>query len=135
MSELKWRRESRRVLLRISVLAPAPAADLTSCLAPALLDTGSTTSGVTRAIAEKLRLPHLGKRPLASAHGEAQVDRYLFRIALPVEGASLPFIFEEVNGFELKNGFAFEALLGMDILGQCDFQMLRDGRCRLGFGA
>ena len=102
--------------------------------AVALLDTGSTTSGVTRSLADRLGLPHMGKRPLASAHGEAQVERFLFRFALPVDGAALPFVFDEVIGFELKNGFAFEALIGMDILRQCDFSMDRRGFCRLSFG-
>jgi predicted aspartyl protease len=135
MSELSWRHDSRKILLTISVLKPEPVSDLSSVEAVALLDTGSTTSGVTRGIAERLQLPHLGKRPLASAHGEAQVERFLFRFGLPVEGEALPFVFDEVNGFELKNGFAFQALIGMDILKHCDFSMDRGGRCRLGFGA
>jgi len=43
-------------------------------------------------------------------------------------------VFEEVNGFELKNVSAFDVLLGMDILANCDFSMERDRRCRLAFG-
>jgi len=45
-----------------------------------------------------------------------------------------PFLFEEVIGIELTNTFDFDALLGMDILRQCDFSMNRDGRCSLRFG-
>jgi hypothetical protein len=51
-----------------------------------------------------------------------------------MKGTPLPFVFEEVSGFELKDGLAFNALIGMDILGQCDFSMERSGRCRLRFG-
>jgi predicted aspartyl protease len=134
MSELRWHRDARRVLLPVLILAPEPVIDLTSVPAQALVDTGSTTSGVTTKIAERLRLPRLGKRPLASAHGEGQVERFLFKIALPLEGQALPFVFEELMGFELNDGFAFQALLGMDVLGQCDFQTMRDGSCRLAFG-
>jgi len=80
MSEIRWQREDRRILLPIFILAPRPVDDLTYEAGTALLDTGSTTSGVARALAVKLRLPHLGKRVLGSVHGEAQVDRYLFRV-------------------------------------------------------
>lgn len=45
-----------------------------------------------------------------------------------MEGAPLPFVFEEVSGFELKDGLAFDALIGMDVLDRCDFSMERDGR-------
>jgi len=39
-----------------------------------------------------------------------------------------------VSGFELAGSFQFEALLGMDILGECDLVMRRDGSCTLRFG-
>jgi hypothetical protein len=134
MPEFKWRREARRIIFPATILAPAPATNLTFVAAQALLDTGSTTSGVSREIAGQLNLPQLGKRPLGSAHGEAQVERFLFRIGFQMEDISFPFVFEEVDGFELRDGFAFNALIGMDVLGQCDFLMDRAGRCRLGFG-
>lgn len=47
---------------------------------------------------------------------------------------TFPYVFDEVIGFELTNSFQFEALLGMDILSQCDLELRREGRCRLGFG-
>ena len=134
MSELLWQDDSRKILLPVLILPPAAAPHLTSHAASALIETGSTTSGVTRAIASQLRLPELGKRPLGSAHGEAQVERFLFRIGLQMGDRPLPFVFEDVIGFELKNGFAFQVLLGMDLLSQCDFSMARGGRCRLAFG-
>lgn len=115
-------------------MAPAPATDFTSVTVDALLDTGSTTSGVTREIAGQLSLPELGKRPLGSAHGESQVERFLFRIGFQVRSNSLPFVFEEVSGFELRGEFSFNALIGMDVLSQCDFSMDRSGRCQLSFG-
>lgn len=118
----------------MEILAPEPVTDLTSVAARALLDTGSTTSGVTSGIADQLRLPRLGKRPLGSAQGEAQAERFLFRVALRLPDAPLPFVFNEIMGFEVRDGFAFNALIGMDILGQCDFEMRRDGSCRLAFG-
>ena len=140
MSAVEWRRERRRILLPVLVLRPFPVTDLGGSDAIALLDTGSSVSGVAVGVAEKLGLRRLGKRPLTSAQGQGQVERYAFRIGLSTDGGSpdepsFPFVFEEVIGIELTNAFEFDALLGMDILGQCDFQMVRDGRCKLAFGA
>ena len=140
MSVIEWRRERRRILLPVLILAPYPVTDLTGIDARALVDTGSSISGVAVRIAEALNLKGLGKRPLNSAQGLGQVQRYAFRVGLrPAAGTvgapSFPFVFDEVIGIELTNAFEFDSLLGMDILSQCSFEMLRDGRCRLGFGA
>ena len=139
MFELNWRHDGRRIVVPVSVLPPAPANDLRGISGSALLDTGSTTSGITGAVAQALGLIGRGKRPLSSAQGEGQAERHLFRIALwpkrqEDEPPTFPFIFEEVIGFELTNSFQFEALIGMDILRYCDFQMQRDGRCTLRCG-
>lgn len=138
MSVIEWTRERRRILLPVLVLAPFPVTDLGGVEAKALLDTGSSVSGVAARVAATLGLTRLGKRPLTSAQGEGQVERYAFRIGLRAErsdGPAFPFVFDEVIGIELTNAFEFDALLGMDILGRCDFETRRDGRCRLAFGA
>lgn len=107
--------------------------------ANALVDTGSSVSGVAQAIAEALGLRRLGKRPLNSAQGLGQVERFVFRVGFHPDQQSgvspaFPFVFDEVIGIELTNAFEFDALIGMDILGQCDFEMHRDRRCILRFG-
>ena len=103
-----------------------------------MLDTGSSVSGLALNLAESLKLQRLGKRPLTSAQGQGQVERFAFRVGLwPDQGNSepaFPFVFEEVIGIELTNVFEFNALIGMDILSQCDFAMDREGRCSLSFG-
>lgn len=81
-----------------------------------------------------MNLSGLGKRPLKSAQGEGQVQRYAFRVGLLTEDSRFPFVFEEVIGIELTNAFEFNSLLGMDILSQCDLSVFRDGRCALEFG-
>jgi len=112
--------------------------DLTGIDGTALIDTGSTTSGVTGRVIDKLHLHRRGKRPLGSAQGEGQAERCSFRIGLiSTQGAltpAFPFVFDEVIGFELSNSFTFEALIGMDVLSQCDLSMDRFGRCSLRFG-
>jgi hypothetical protein len=139
MSAVEWPRDPRRNLLPVLILRPFPTTDLSGHPATALVDTGSSVSGVAARLAQVLNLQRLGKRPLVSAQGEGQVERYAFRIGIEagpsLSGApSFPFVFEEVIGIELTNGFEFDALLGMDILGQCDFEMHRDRRCVLRFG-
>lgn len=139
MSVIEWTRERHRVLMPVLVLAPYPATDLKGAEATALVDTGSSVSGVALRVAETLGLTRLGKRPLTSAQGQGQVERYAFRIGFQADSGAqdqpaFPFVFEEVIGIELTNAFEFDALIGMDILGQCDFEMRRDRLCRLCFG-
>ena len=139
MSAIEWTRERRRVLLPVVVLAPYPLTELVGVEAKALLDTGSSISGVATRVGESLGLSRLGKRPLTSAQGQGQVERYAFRIGVRADpgmqsSPTFPFVFEEVIGIELTNAFEFDALIGMDILNQCDFEMRRDGSCRLSFG-
>jgi hypothetical protein len=133
---IEWRHDGRRVLLPVLLFPPKPSIDLTGFEAIALVDTGSTTSGITPRVARGLGLLKRGKRPLGSARGEGQVERYLFRVRLrpPSDTPRFPYVFDDVSGFELVESFQFDALVGMDVLGQCDFEMHRDRRCRLGFG-
>jgi hypothetical protein len=133
---IEWRHDGRRIVLPVIILPPDPATDLNGIEAVALLDTGSTTSGITPRIARALDLTKRGKRPLGSAQGEGQAERYLFRVGLkpPLEQPTFPYIFGDVSGFELSDSFQLGALIGMDILRECDFEMRRDGLCRLRFG-
>lgn len=135
---IEWHREPRRIILPVLILAPFPVTDLTGVEAAALIDTGSSVSGLAVGLARSLGLVGLGKRPLKPAQGEGHAERYAFRVGvLPDEaqaGTSFPFVFEEVIGIELTNAFDFTALLGMDVLSQCDFTALRSGKCTLAFG-
>jgi hypothetical protein len=135
MLRIDWFREPRRILLPCIILTPFPVTDLTGRDAIALLDTGSSVSGISQRLAEELDLVGMGKRPLKSAQGEGQVERYAFRLGLqPSQVPGYPFVFEEVIGIELTNAFEFSALIGMDILSQCDIALKRSGECVLEFG-
>lgn len=135
---IEWFHDNRQPIISVSILAPEPLTNFTEHAVPALIDTGSTTSGITPAVAAELGLVGIGKRPLVSARHDDQVERYVFRVGLRGSGISseptIPFVFDAVIGFELRAGFRFEALLGMDILRQCDLSMTRDGQCSLVFG-
>jgi hypothetical protein len=100
MPIIEWRREPHRVRIPVLILRPSPVADLAGETGTALIDTGSTVSGVALRTASSLGLTHpSGRRPR-----------------------------------QLPDAFEFDALLGMDVLGQCDFAMNRRGACRLVFG-
>jgi hypothetical protein len=133
---IEWRCDGRRILLPVIILAPTPSTDLGGFEGTALLDTGSTTSGLTPHVARNLALTKRGKRPLGSAQGEGQAERYLFRIGVRPAGQSpiFPYVFEDVIGFELSETFQFDALLGMDVLRHCDLAIYRTGMCSLQFG-
>ena len=133
---IEWRHDGRRIVLPVLILPPEPTTDLTGFEAQALVDTGSTTSAVTPRVAKALGLRKMGKRPLGSAQGLGQAERYLFRIGVrsPVAGLAFPYLFDEVSGFELSDSFQLDALIGMDILRQCDFRMQRNGDCTLSLG-
>jgi hypothetical protein len=130
------RSDGRRIVLPIRILQATPSTEVFGIEMIALLDTGSTTSGITPRRAQQLGLPKRGKKPIGSAQGEGQAERYLFRVGLqPSVGTSpLPYVFSDVIGFELADSFSLDALIGMDILSQCDFTMDRAGRWSLAFG-
>jgi hypothetical protein len=135
---IEWRHDARQPVISVSILAPEPLTNFTEHSVPALIETGSTTSGITRRVADELGLSGTGKRPLMSARHDDQVERFVFRVGLRASSEqlkpSIPFVFSAVIGFEIRNGFRFEALLGMDILSQCDLEMKRSGKCKLTFG-
>lgn len=121
------------------VIYPGRPANLQGVHGRALIDTGSTTTGIVGGIARALDLARRGKKPMGGIGGEQQVERYLFRIGLDSDGDTndapqFPFVFEDVEGFEMRNGFAFDVLLGMDILHQCDLTLDRTRTARLTFG-
>lgn len=93
MSAIEGRREGPQLIVPALVFRPVPAADLTHVTGRALIDTGSTITGISPSIAASLDLVARGKRPLGSVHGEGQAERYPFRIGFgiaSVDGADFP---------------------------------------------
>lgn len=136
---IEWREERHPIRLAVTILPAFPVTEPHGAPGTALIDTGATISGITRKTAAALGLRRRGKLPLASVNGVSLAERYDFRFGLtpdysPPNVPRLPFIFDQVIGIELSDSFEFDALLGMDVLGQCDFAMNRRGACRLVFG-
>ena len=91
-------------------------------------------------VVDALDMTPLGKRLVKAAHGEAMSDTFIFRIGLFPDDAqngrqpALPYIFEAIMGLRFGPSEHFEAIIGMDILSQCDFSITRNRSCRLSFG-
>lgn len=136
---IEWRHDGTRLIVTVRVLPPFIGTNLDGLDGRALIDTGSTTTGIRQHAARALGLKGIGKRPMSTVGGDTQIERYVFRIGLaeapkPDQPPTFPFIFEEIVGFELRDGFTFDVLLGMDILKQCSLSFDSRGNCRLAFG-
>ena len=141
MQSVSGRHDGRRILLQVAVLGSDNPADLTFVRATALLDTGATSSALSPRIVKQLALQPFAKRPLLVATEERLVDYYLFRIGLfetqyvsqPYD-TTLPYVFTETEGFRLRDSQTFEVILGMDVIGQCDLTIGRNGAWALRYG-
>lgn len=136
---IEWRHDGSRLVIPVVVYPPLTGTTFDGVAGSALIDTGSTTTGVTANIAQKLGLQSIGKRLISTVGGEKHIDRYIFRIGLnsgeaDSDAPTFPYVFEEVVGFELLDSFSFDVLLGMDILRQCELLIAPGNRCRLTFG-
>lgn len=136
MPSLSGRHDGRRILIPVAVLRSDDPADLTFVQGTALLDTGATSSGIGPRIVRELGLRSYAKRPLVVATEERLVDYFLFRLGFFAKGdqPTLPYIFAETDGFQIRAAGSFDVLLGMDVLKQCDLLLDRSGRWQLDFG-
>ena len=137
---MQWRHNGRQIVIPAAILRADNPADLHFQQVTALVDTGATSSGIMPHVVEALALPPVGKRLVKAAHGEAMVDTFVFRIGLFPDPASatdqpsFPYVFDAVMGLRFGPSEHFEAIIGMDILSQCDFALSRHRHCRLSFG-
>lgn len=140
MPEIEWRHDGRRIVIPAAILRADDPADLSFHPVTALVDTGATSSGIMPSVVEALDLAPVGKRLVKAAHGEAMVDTFVFRIGLFPQTTdngmqpSFPYVFEAIMGLHFGPSEHFDAIVGMDILGQCDFSVTRNRSCRLAFG-
>lgn len=86
---IEWGHDGSRLVVPVIVYPPLTGTTFEGIAGNALIDTGSTTTGVTAKIAQKLGLKSI----------------------------------------------SFDALLGMDILRQCELLITPGNRCRLRFGS
>ena len=90
----------------------------------ALIDTGATSTMLSRRVIEQLQLQPVTKLQFANLAGTTWVDGYLFHVAFyeqePVVGSKDPskiHIYKTViNGGGLSYNPSFDVLLGMDLI-------------------
>ncbi len=96
-----------------------------------LIDTGASTSLITRRFADALSLPLHGKHPLVTARGTDMVNRYAFRLGFPLPdiwSVDRPYILgDELIGSEFVDHASFDVIVGMDVLRTGELVLRRDG--------
>lgn len=133
MPEIRWRHDRSRLIVEAAVLAPIGEPNETTVVGVrALLDTGATLSGITPAVAKALNLPSLGKKPVQTAGGLIQTDRYAFRLGFydgtDQSTARYPHVLEkEVYGIGLAPSGSFEVIIGMDVIGRNHLELHSNG--------
>jgi hypothetical protein len=139
LPSVSGKHDGRQILLPVAVFSSDNPFDLTHIVARALLDTGATSSGIGPQVVAKLGLKSFEKRPLAVATELRMVDYFFFRLGLfdqpnaPLSNA-VPFVFQELDGFGWLEPRAFDIILGMDVLQQCDLRIERSKQWTLHFG-
>lgn len=100
--------------VRLSTIIPAKSHSPLNTTA--LWDTGATNTAISRVVAEKLKLPPIGKVIVRGAHGSKEVNRYVVDILLPNNVELLQWQVAEV---ELEDPVGL--LIGMDVITKGDF--------------
>jgi predicted aspartyl protease len=130
------RHDGRSILLPVAVLRPDNPSDLTHGIYTGLLDTGATSSWISPRIISDLRLSEFSKNRVSFAMDQQIVSIYLFRLGLfadGTEGSTVPFVFAETQGFQMRQRDGFDVILGMNVLAQGDFKMMRSAEWSLEF--
>jgi hypothetical protein len=109
----------------------------------ALVDTGASTTCVSRKVVDAVRLEPIGKAPMVGATGVAAVDQFTFVVGVisarkeeatgAVSGRAAGLFL--ANGLEFVNDGAstFDVLLGRDVLCKGAFSLSFDGHFVLSF--
>lgn len=108
----------------------------------ALLDTGATKTGLRSDLVRRLSLPKRDRAPVQTANGTVLADMFLARLGLwpgspetdvaEAVASQLPYVLDrEFLVHALPPDFPHQMLLGMDVLGMCEFQMSSNGLAML----
>lgn len=143
MQRISWGHDRRQLFLPVAVMpsasSPNPQHTVT---VTALLDTGATKTGLRPDIVAELALSKRDRAPVQTANGTRLADLFLTRLGLwpsllpddPFESASskLPYVLDrEFLVQALLPDFPHQMLLGMDLLGLCEFSISSIGTAEL----
>ena len=91
---------------------------------------------MTSRVAEALALPSLGKKPVQTAGGMIQTERYAFRIGFYPDDAAYPHTLDGTfYGIGLADSDSFQIIAGMDVIGRNHLELHRDGTSIFRFGS
>ena len=145
MALIEWQHDRRALILPVVLLPPPTAPNASfSIRTRGLLDTGATSSGIRGDVAAELGLRRKGQRRVDTANGTIIAAEYLLRVGFVcgdlsdsdfVSDQQMPFVLEgPILGFELQTGFNYPVLIGMDVIGQADLVLRRNGTATMSFG-
>lgn len=139
MRSVEWLHSRRQLLLPVAILPPLTASNPTQMVRTVgLLDTGATGSALHPRLVDELALVRRGQRRVETANGTFIAAEMTARIGFfpdtsdNGDGHSFPYVLDAgLLAFELLAGFNHDVLIGMDVIGQCDLHLLRDGSARM----
>ena len=94
-----------------------------------LLNTGASTTCITRRAAQRIGLRPRGKRRVASVTSIEYHNQYLFGLGAFYEAddARGYYMFDEVLGVEFRDNDDFDVPIGMDVITRGDLTLFRSG--------
>jgi hypothetical protein len=104
-----------------------------------LIDTGSQTTCITRAVADAIGLKPIGKVPIRGVAGVSYHNYYVFKVGFPFgsggdgDVTNLHVSATAIEGIEMTVGGDFDVLLGMDIVGLGSLKIDGDGSFSFSF--
>jgi len=123
------------IMNRVSIAGPGDQFDLH--MFKALVDTGATTTCITKTAADKVGLLPVGKVPVQGVSGVSFHDTYVFKVAFAFEAigtepdmpvASVQIFDFPIEGADLNlEQSQFDVLLGMDIISRGSLKIDGDG--------
>lgn len=120
MPVLEGRHDGRQIIVAVLVGGPSYLGSPHLLEGSGLIDTGASTSLITRRFAAELGLPPRGKHPPVTARGIDLVDRHEFRLGfvLPqADGPPVPYMIDrDLIGSEFVDHANFDVIVGMDVL-------------------
>jgi predicted aspartyl protease len=142
MPSVEWRHSRRQLLHPVAILPSVAAPNPYRVVRMSgLLDTGATGTALHPRVIDELELTRRGQRRVATANGMIFAPEVMVRLGFFVGSltndeqddiATHPHVMEDgLLAFELRQDFGHDVLIGMDVIGQCDLRVSKDGTARL----
>ena len=93
-----------------------------------LLDTGASSTCLSKSVISDIGLTSIGKKESHTAAGTISADQYLADIILRYGDQNIVFASMQVSEFAVPENYPFQALIGMDIISKGVLTVSFDGR-------